>query len=353
MVHASCKKLLFGLTVSLAAVVGAGDAMGQQQDTQTAIPRFTVLPAINANRAPLTETLATWTYDWTYGGTPYSATVVGSAPTGDAATTIPVFLIPIKIRVDRETFSPQTLQANGKTAIANTRMSPLFKDLTFNEAGTDLGDTQYIDAYQHANFWSSASTNPDWHTLLGDPTVLPMQTIVVPAGDGSVAVEFGVTVGLADINFFDAKVQHILAAFPQITANSIPIFMVYDTYLTDGGECCIGGYHSYNGSQAYSVFSYVGTPGAFAEDVAALSHELGELVMDPLTNNNSPCGILEVGDPLEDEVNYGTYPYVRGGFTYHLQDLALITYFGAPATTSLDSRTTFQGASLGVCENGS
>jgi hypothetical protein len=44
---------------------------------------------------------------------------------------------------------------------------------------------------------------------------------------------------------------------------------------------------------------------------------------------------------------------VRDGFTYHLQDLTFITYFGAPATTSLASRTTFQGTALSVCENGS
>jgi hypothetical protein len=340
------------LTASLAVVAGAGVAMGQQQDTMPAIPRFTVLPAINADLPPLTGTLPTWTYEWTYGGTSYRATVVGSAPAGNAATTIPVFLIPIKLKVGGETFTPTALQANGRSAVRNTELSPLFNGITFEEAGTDLGDTQYIDAYQRANFWSSTSTNTGWHTLFGTPTVLPTQIIRVPDADGSVGVEFGVTAALVDIDFFDRKVQKILRAFPEITADSIPIFLVYDTYLTDG-ECCIGGYHSYTGKLAYSVFSYVGTPGAFAEDVAALSHELAEFVMDPLTNNESPCGILEVADPLEDDANYGTYPYARDDFTYHLQDIAFITYFGAPATTSLASRTTFQGTSLGICENGS
>jgi hypothetical protein len=350
MVNTSKRRVVFALAASLAAVAGAGVAMGQQQNTLTAIPRFTVLPAVNAELPPAKPTLPTWTYDWTYAGTSYSATVVGSAPAGDVATTIPVFLIPIKLRVDEETFTPETLQANGKSAIRNTELSPLFKHITFEEADTDLGDTQYIDAYQRANFWSSTSTNTGWHTLFGTPTVLPTQTI---HEDGSIGVEFGVTAALVELDSFDSKVQKILKAFPQITADSIPIFIVYDTYLTDGGECCIGGYHSYTGKLAYSVFSYVGTPGAFAEDVAALSHELAEIVMDPLTNNNSPCGILEVADPLEGEANYGTYPYVRDDFTYHLQDITFITYFGAPATTSLASRTTFQGTSLGVCANGS
>jgi hypothetical protein len=119
------------------------------------------------------------------------------------------------------------------------------------------------------------------------------------------------------------------------------------------GHAHIGGYHSYDGVNAYSVFSYISVSGDFAEDVAALSHELGELVMDPFTDNNSPCGILEVGDPLEGDANFGTYPYVRAGFTYHLQDMVLMPYFGAPLATSLAKRSTFQGTTETVCQNGS
>jgi hypothetical protein len=39
-----------------------------------------------------------------------------------------------------------------------------------------------------------------------------------------------------------------------------------------------------------------------SEDVAALSHEVGEWMDDPFVDNFTPCfaegGILEVGDPL-------------------------------------------------------
>ena len=135
---------------------------------------------------------------------------------------------------------------------------------------------------------------------------------------------------------------------------SIPVFVAYNTYETSGG-CCIGGWHSaYGGagSQTYSVFDYVGKSGVFSQDVSALSHELGEWLADPFVNNNSPCGIYENGDPLEGEANYGDYNYVVGTMTYHLQDLAQPPYFGAPATTSLNGRTTFQGTALGVCANG-
>src|SRR5579872_7104156 len=80
-------------------------------------------------------------------------------------------------------------------------------------------------------------------------------------------------------------------------------------------------------------------------------------VDDPLTvnynGNNTPCGILEVGDPLENEPNYGDYAYTLNNFTYHLQDLVFLPYFGAPRTTSVNSWFTFQDENVSVCSNGS
>ncbi len=131
--------------------------------------------------------------------------------------------------------------------------------------------------------------------------------------------------------------------------------MATDTYWTQGG-CCIGGYHSANGQQSYSVFTYIDHPGDFAQDVSALSHEIGEWMDDPLTNggNGTPCGILEVGDPLEATRNYGGYPYVLHGFTYNLQDMTFIGYFGAPLSTSVNSWYSFQNYPFTrICQNGS
>ncbi|MGI9169412.1 MAG: hypothetical protein ACR2FH_04450, partial [Caulobacteraceae bacterium] len=174
--------------------------------------------------------------------------------------------------------------------------------------------------------------------LLGAPTVLPEVTLNVPKRSGKLGTEFGVQVALVDINYIDAQLNSILAANPQITAGSVPVFVAYNTYETQAG-CCIGGYHSANGAQTYMLFDYIGHPGAFSQDVSALSHEMGEWLSDPFTTNNSPCGIYENGDPLENEPNYGDYAYVVGGtMTYNLQDLAQPPYFGAPASTSLNGR---------------
>ena len=344
-----------GLAAGLCLAWASGSALAAARtpDTMPATPRFVVLPgthleqAAQANRGGLT----TWNFTYTYNAHNYSDRFVGNAPTG-AANTTPSFIIPLKIVVAGQTFSTSTVQSNGQSALADTVASPIFQNvIRFKEAGVKLGKTQYIDAVERESFWPTVLGNKGYHVLLGAPTVLPEVTLNVPMGSGKVGTEFGVQVALVDINYIDLQLNAILAANPQITAGSVPVFEAYDTYETSGG-CCIGGYHSASGAQSYAVFDYIGKSGAFSQDVSALSHEMGEWLDDPFTTNNSPCGIYENGDPLENEPNYGDYSYVVGTMTYHLQDLAQPPYFGAPASTTLNGRASFQGASLSVCQNG-
>jgi hypothetical protein len=126
-------------------------------------------------------------------------------------------------------------------------------------------------------------------------------------------------------------------------------------YWTEGG-CCVGGYHSANGTQTYATFTYLPYSGVFSQDVSALSHEVSEWMDDPLTNggNGTPCGILEVGDPLEGTGNYGSYHYTLHGFQYNLQDEVFLGYFGAPLSTSVNSWYSFQNYPFTqICQNGS
>jgi len=293
-------------------------------------------------------------------------TQIGTDPNStNVTTTIPVYIIPVKFKYPPKngnaTFDPKThVLSNGKTVIQNTIASPIFQaGVDFNQGGTDLGNTQYIDAFQRGNFWSVVSTNSNYHVLLGKPTVLAEKSITVSnSGQGSVFTNpftgSGI-VGTYDINLFDAKLQTWMAGFKKINPGVLPIFISYDIFLTSGG-CCIGGYHNANGpqpgGQTYSYATYVDSVGSFSQDVSALSHEIGEWLDDPFVDNLVNChdnGIMEVGDPLEGTANYGGYPYTLGGFTYNLQSLVFIGYFGAPPSTSVHSWLAFQNDEAHVC----
>jgi hypothetical protein len=306
----------------------------------------------NAGAAPLS--IPNWTFSYTYSGSTYNDVILGKKPSSDKSTTVPVYLIPIKLKVGATVADPLATLPNGRTVVANTLDSPIFQSgTTFTQGGTDVGDTQYLDAVQRASFWGSASSNQGYHVLLGTPTVEPEVTYTVPAKDGTTAVDFGISVLNVKIGWFNHKVEGLISSL-HIPATAIPIFEITQTYLVQGGGCCIGGYHSVTGTQKpYIAATYVQTAGKFSQDVSALSHEVAETLNDPTTFNNSPCGIYEVGDPLERGSNYGAYPYALNGFTYNLQDIVLPPYFGAPTSTSVNGWKTFQGQSLGVCQNGS
>jgi hypothetical protein len=320
-------------------------------------------PNLHSPRNPVEAAatpLQTWNGSFTSGGTTYNYNMVGVPPFPSGSSTIATFIIPVKIVISNgTTFDPSHVLSNGNTVTQNAIASPIFTSgVDFTSGGQDTGKTQYIDAYQRANFWDTTG-NPS-HLLLGGPTVLPEQTLNVPKRSGTIGVVFGFNAGLVDINYFDTQ-AHAMLTNLGITPNTFAIFLTYDVYLTQRHSCCIGGYHSSTGStsapQSYAHATYVDRVGAFAQDVSALSHEVGEWADDPLVvninGNNTPCGILEVGDPLENNPNYGAFPYTVNGFTYNLQDLVTLPYFGAPPITSVNGEFTFQGESLAVCQNGS
>jgi len=322
--------------------------------------------SLEAVRAAAATPLTTFNGSFTYRGRTYTYNMVGRAPSTGASTTVAVEIIPIKIVITnrsgvKTSFDPGHTLSNGRTVTANTVASPVFKAIPFTSGGVSMGTTQYTDAFQRANFWGTVKSHTGYHLLLGGPTVLAEQTLSPPAAKGITGVVFGFNAGLVDINWFDGQVQTLISKLG-IQPNTLPIFLTNDVYLTEGGQCCIGGYHSATGTiaapQAYAHATYVDHAGTFSQDVSALSHEVGEWADDPLvvkTNgNNTPCGILEDGDPLENNANFGGFPFKgTNGFTYNLQDLVTLPYFGAPPSTSVNGEFTFHGEALTVCENGS
>jgi hypothetical protein len=353
------RRLSFVGLVALATTSFASLALAQDDPPDR--PMFARI--LNASPVPkVANALPEWNGSFVHSGSTFTFSMVGTDPSAtNTATTIPVFIIPVKIVIKRggsQTFDPASIPANtgGLTAIQNTVMSPMFDSTTtYVQGGVNVGTTQYIDAYQRANFWGSVSGHPNYHLLLGAPSVLPEVTLTPPFLKGKTGAPFGETVAEVDINWIDAQFQSLITSLG-IQPNTLPIFMTYKTYLTSGRSCCIGGYHSATGAQSYMEFTYIDQPGKFSQDVSALTHEVGEWADDPLINqpngNQTPCGILENGDPLETTANFGDFPYPLHGFTFNLQDLVTLPYFGAPPSTSVNGFFTFQGTSLTVCQNG-
>jgi len=357
------------LIVLIALVCITGVAVAQ--DNSTARPMFATLPPHSyfpaRQDAPPVTPLTQWTYTFTYNNRTYNDVFVGTNPaTTNTTTKIAWGIIPIKMVYGssngNRTFDPTSIYSGNMTAVQMLAGSPQFQStVDFVQGGTDVGKTQYGDAYQRANFWTNVMTNTNYHLLFAKAVIAPVQTINVTPQQGNVISNpwSGIPTGTMDINAFDIQLQGIMHKFPQIKPNTFPFALTFNVYLTSGG-CCIGGYHSANAGapngQTYAyttVISQAGVP-VFSQDIGAASHEVGEWILDPFTTNNSPCGIMENGDPLETEPNFGDYPYTVAGFTYHPQDLVFNDYFGSPIT-QVNGWHTFQNETNanGVCSRGS
>ncbi len=336
-------------------------AQNNSGSTDRAIPRYVVLPPKPAAPgSPIPAgTLQTWNGSFTHNGTNFPFVMVGQDPSTGQGTIVTTYIIPVKIVLSTgQVFDP--LSGGPFGPVARTITSPIFDTTTtYTQGGVNVGTTQYVDAFQRANFWSVVQNESNYHVLLGGPTarvtLLPELTLNVPSGSGHIGSPFGHQVAEVSINYFDNQINAYMNQHTQINPATLPIFQTSDTYLTQGG-CCIGGYHSATGQQTYSHFTYITFPGDFSQDVSALSHEISEWMDDPLTNggNGTPCGILEVGDPLETTLNFGDFPYQLHNFTYHLQDEVFLRYFGADPATSVNGWWSFQNFQFSaICQNGS
>jgi hypothetical protein len=334
----------------------------------TSRPAFVTLPAhgIIHHFAHKPTALTTWNGTITYNSHNYNFTMVGTNPaSSNTTTTYNTFIIPVKMVYTKKIYGsnhlkldPNKDQWNGATITASLVGSPLFNNVDWNWGGTDFGTTQYIDGFQRGSFWGDgiSTTNTNYHVLFGAPTVLTEQVIKVTKAQGGavIANPFGSgKVGEMNINSFDQFIQATLSKFSsQINPTNIPIFLIENVYLTSGG-CCIGGYHSAdNNGQSYMMATFVTSPGAFSQDISAFSHEMGEWYDDPLITSNSPCGLLEVGDPIEGLANYGDITVNYNGINWHPQAMAWMEYFGEPANFSGNNWLDNNHDLTRVCQNG-
>jgi hypothetical protein len=282
----------------------------------TAKPKFTTDGGVTPFRT--SKTIPYWGASFTdpTNGVTYPYTMVGTnAFTSNDQTTVPSAIIPFRF-----VFADGTVMDGGGD-VAATIASPIFTDYTYPLSANDV--TQYGDAIQRAQFNRIGTT---YHVRLAAPTVLPTQTIDVPANQGFAFVgSRGALIGLMDIGWFSSKLHNAINAL-HVPPQTLPIVLTHNvlTWIGSPNNCCVLGYHgatsSVNGNGGQQVQTYVYAafltprtfggfdgPGAGLGDIHALSHEVSEWYDDPFVNNlvqpwTAPgygCSpYLETGDPV-------------------------------------------------------
>lgn len=324
--------------------------------------------------------------------------LVGSNPFfgegGGNTTSVKTFIVPVVIKV-HQVATDFSVDANGNlilTGIKNqdatydpTRpapaclgpknnvpftlavQSPVFENHHWVWGGTDLGDAQYNEAFQRANFWRASGEDPGSYGIHLNAQTLPPVVIDFPKGTAIGLPQSSAFIGysacapsaLVDLNLFDDYLDYVaipqLAATHGVNSSNFPMFIAGNVVWgavvgqLPYYEAEAGGYHSISGvdpAQTYGVTQF-GDEGVFTwPDAVPLSHEVGEWMNDPQGSNtvqlynvsaaSSPTapptcqGNYEVGDILA-----GFFmPPVTGknGYTYTLQELAFFSYFyGGPS----------------------
>jgi len=350
-----------------------------------------------------TSSLTTFTYTTTSSrdGNTYTGAMVGQDPfsTGFSPTNVTTPIVPliittnaVAIRLNKNgylaevkgstTFDPTSpdntcLAAPNNVPETLFQQSPIFQNSDFVFGSTDVGSTQYVDAFQRANFWQFVQ-GTDYHTLV-NPVMLPPITLnisiakalaIPPSLFGSCG-----SLGIIEKKTFDSIVANTL--LPQLAAEGVdtsqfPIFLMYNVVLSIAApnnlnQCCILGYHGSSDSPAQTFspidFDTTGLFGPTITDTSIAAHEVGEWMDDPFGNNATPAwghtgqvsgclSILEVGDPLTGN----NIPNVVGsnGFTYHLQELAFFSWFyGQPSIAAngwFSDNNTFKTDAGPVCQ---
>lgn len=345
------------------------------------------MSSVARGRAPL----PLWSFYRPGSRDPYSypGFVVGSDPFhgGDSHSDskVPTYIVPIVVKTHKvgtgfitdsngniigmttapgnTTFDPTQpdvacLGAHNNVPIQLVKESPLFQDLPWKFGGTNVGRTQYIDAFQRASFWKVlGGSREDYHVRFAPVQVLPAVVLDVPPGLGSTFAQYYpnytpcAPTALIDINYFDNWLDTVVLpalAASGVDPNSLPVFaagnVVWGLGAPEAFVPLAAGYHSFSSVSAIQTYavSEVGTENFWTwPDTYTLSHELGEWVNDPYTYAAAPawgnigqvtyCQTnFEVGDPLT-----GTFlPPVTGanGFNYSLQELAFFSWFyGSPS----------------------
>ena len=333
-------------------------------------------------------------------------TMVGQPPQANRKTVFNAPVIPVVLEM---------LDPNGNVAVASngtvlrqlvtdeivdaTLRSPVFEPFSFTS-----GTGQLTEQLMRAEFWDRIRHDGDGDDGGGYRNVLRAsqkrtRTMQVPFGsyafalnpDGTCCFQVRVEVNTFINLLFPptegdrAFVIGAAQADRDITTRDISTFLFNAVYLFQGtvNNCCIVGFHSAdveagdaaNGNRTKLFmmdFSSWVPHHTFAfgfEDIAALSHEMSELVNDPLGNNPTPWWYafdprggficqnnLETGDVIEVLSGLPIFAATLNGRTYHIQNEAMLPWFAlqTPSPARLgaysfpDEKTLTRAAPAGV-----
>jgi hypothetical protein len=311
----------------------------------------------SAQPTPDARTIPYFGDSFSFRGTTYPYTMVGTNPrTSQATTTVPTVIVPLRL-----VFADGNVSDLGST-VSNVLASPIFQSGRFTS-----GTTQYGDAIRRAMFWKYVSKT-DYHVLLGQPTVLPTQTLNVPSSQG-VYLQAGAPIGPPALGLHTATATGVVsdswffAAYTQLLNNlkldpaTLPIILSRNVALSPKpvpyGPPLLGFHSALNATSATEssavngnkqiqtgIWASYSDPYAIAEgpniaqNVDILSHEVAEWLHDPFGNDEVPAwqsplplasltygcnSFLETGDPLVD------VGFQQNG--YQLQDEAFLSWF--------------------------
>jgi hypothetical protein len=301
------------------------------------------------------QTVPFWTDTFDYRGLRYTFNMVGTDPKlGSVTTVIPTEIIPIRwVFSNGVVIDASTDIVDGQTPVQGIINSPIFQNYDFTSGGTRVGNTQYGDAFQRANFWNSVSTrSPNYHVRLGTPTVMPTQTVIVP--DDKVAfpppTPSGYVIPEIDLAFLN-QIDRTLIANLGIAPQSLPIIVWGPTAVEGGAAGYHNEYPSGNSIQTCISTSYLPEAAyGYLGDVSLVSHEIIEWMDDPFAQNytagwirpfyyadnpppvrerchSEPVDIMETADPFENLGPITYTPISMGGFTYHIAEGAFVDFF--------------------------
>jgi hypothetical protein len=293
-------------------------------------------------------------------GVRYPFTMIGNDPTIPElhpVTVIPTDFIPIRFAAyasggfgplyvdptmpDAACLASPTIPS-GATPFGLALQSPLFVDHDYKFGSTDVGNVQYVDAFQRMNFGRHVlgplAINPGYKVELS-VTQRPVVTVIVPPADGLFVfrTDCGPEISI-DKDWWKSEIENVLfrRLRAYINPRRFPIFFAYRMDLTNNGRT-LGGFHNAAknpawGGDTQTFATAVYSPG---EDIAGLSHEVAEWMDDPFAGNQVPawgpigqvssCSrLLEVGDPITGHLIPVT---MSNGITYHPQELAFFGWF--------------------------